>query len=166
MLWKIREREFLFYCFSSEEETIAALRAYFHQTFQDNNKHQYFSGLFITERDFEIRAKWEMIFSSRPHKKPPYISGSLTAVEPGRTLIRLIARERSLIRTVHLLLFIFPCALIVYGYWKQGLGSIFIAGGLLLFLFIVVFTVILNPSEDNYIRLLAMQLKFKTKQGK
>lgn len=119
-----------------------------------------YSGLFISETEFEIRSKWEMSFGSRPYKSQPPIYGLLSPINSETTKVELKVRHK-IFKGYMILPFLLPLYLIVSGLFIFVNVDIVIAGVVSLMFLSGFYFFAFNVSYNNLISELTVQLKLK-----
>jgi hypothetical protein len=145
----------------SEAEIKSLLASWFKSTLGDIGMTKSFSGLFISDDQFEIRSKWEMTFSARPYKKKPYIGGRILTAD-GKILVQLTYYPSVFLSWYLLLPMILPWGLIgagIYTYKNEymilaGVGAMFF----LLLIYAVAFAIVKSILTGQITALLSLKL--------
>lgn len=141
----------------SIEDLKTILQSYFNRTLKSNNKNIRFSGLFISDLEFEIRSKWEMNFASKPFKSKPYILGVLSSID-NKSAVQLYVRGKTF-KWYMILPLLLPLYLVLSGLFINPNNNTIIAGVLVFFLMIAFIFIAYNVSYDDIISELTDELK-------
>ena len=96
-----------------KDEVKLLLESYFKKTQGSIGKGVAFSGLFISEQEFEIRSRWEINFYSKPYQRVPYILGVILSDSDGKTKIQLTRRKGYILKWQLLILLILPTGFLI-----------------------------------------------------
>lgn len=98
------------------EEVKTKQQAYFKRTLSSPDSYYRFSGFFVTDCDFEIRSKWQMIFGSKPFKGTPYLRGHIFLLPTGATGVQLTLKHFSLLSRTTLSIVLFSGGILFLAY--------------------------------------------------
>ncbi len=123
-----------------KQDTVANIKLniadYFHKTFQSNDKTIQFSGAFTSEYEFEIRSKWEMIFSIKRNAKPASVTGRIIQLDEQWTEIKITRRIKSTFTLFNSILLLAGTILIITSFTESNFKLFYLfAGFFLVFVF-------------------------------
>ena len=145
----------------SPDNAFAILSSYFDKTTRSINKYPKASGYFLTDREFEMRSRWEMTFYRNGYKRDPLLKGQIVPIANNQSKI-LITQNRSYgFSWYQLLVYLLPFFIIIKAIVNKE-GELQIRTGIFFIVFITVALVFaLSMSQNSTLAHLKRELQMR-----